>query len=69
MFRKAKGIVGLDIGSSAVKAVELKQSGKAFRVAHMADTTVAELKELLGWIDGLLENDLTPSLPSLPLPH
>lgn len=33
MFRKAKGIVGLDIGSSAVKAVELKQSGKAYRVA------------------------------------
>jgi type IV pilus assembly protein PilM len=33
VFRKAKGIVGLDIGSSAVKAVELKQSGKAYRVA------------------------------------
>jgi type IV pilus assembly protein PilM len=33
VFRKAKGIVGLDIGSSAVKAVELKPSGKAWRVA------------------------------------
>jgi type IV pilus assembly protein PilM len=33
VFGKAKGIVGLDIGSSAVKAVELKQSGKAWRVA------------------------------------
>jgi type IV pilus assembly protein PilM len=33
VFRKAKGIVGLDIGSSAVKAVELKLAGKAWRVA------------------------------------
>jgi type IV pilus assembly protein PilM len=33
VFGKTKGIVGLDIGSSAVKAVELKQSGKAWRVA------------------------------------
>ncbi len=33
MFGKTKGIVGLDIGSSAVKAVELRQSGKAYRVA------------------------------------
>lgn len=32
MFRKAKAIVGLDIGSSAVKAVELKPAGRAFRV-------------------------------------
>jgi type IV pilus assembly protein PilM len=32
MFGKPKTIVGLDIGSSAVKAVELKGSGKAFRV-------------------------------------
>ena len=40
MFRKAKGIVGLDIGSSAVKAVELKQSGKAFRVAAFGSEPV-----------------------------
>jgi type IV pilus assembly protein PilM len=33
VFRKTKTLVGLDIGSSAVKAVELKASGKAFRVA------------------------------------
>ncbi|MFL6278918.1 MAG: type IV pilus assembly protein PilM [Vicinamibacterales bacterium] len=33
MFRRAKSLVGLDIGSSAVKAVELKQAGKAFKVA------------------------------------
>ena len=33
MFRKAKTVAGLDIGSSAVKAVELKASGKGFRVA------------------------------------
>ena len=33
MFRKVKPVVGLDIGSSAVKAVELKASGKSYRVA------------------------------------
>ena len=33
MFRKSRAVVGLDIGSSAVKAVELKAAGKAFRVA------------------------------------
>jgi type IV pilus assembly protein PilM len=32
-FNKSKPIVGLDIGSSAVKAVELKPSGKGYKVA------------------------------------
>ncbi|MGH9239476.1 MAG: type IV pilus assembly protein PilM [Vicinamibacterales bacterium] len=32
MFRKQKSVVGLDIGSSAVKAVELKPTAKDFRV-------------------------------------
>jgi type IV pilus assembly protein PilM len=32
VFRRSKTVVGLDIGSSAVKAVELKPSGKAYRV-------------------------------------
>ena len=32
MFRRAKALVGLDIGSSAVKAVELKPAGKGYRV-------------------------------------
>jgi type IV pilus assembly protein PilM len=32
VFRRAKALVGLDIGSSAVKAVELKQAGKSYRV-------------------------------------
>src|SRR5215813_11907753 len=32
LFAKAKTIVGLDIGSSAVKAVELKPTGKGYRV-------------------------------------
>jgi type IV pilus assembly protein PilM len=31
-FGKTKGVVGLDIGSSAVKAVELKPVGKGFKV-------------------------------------
>ncbi|MEX2663760.1 MAG: type IV pilus assembly protein PilM, partial [Vicinamibacterales bacterium] len=33
MFRRAKSLVGLDIGSSAVKAVELKAAGRGYRVA------------------------------------
>ena len=32
MFRRAKSLVGLDIGSSAVKAVELKPAGKSYKV-------------------------------------
>ena len=32
MFGRAKALVGLDIGSSAVKAVELKASGKSYKV-------------------------------------
>jgi type IV pilus assembly protein PilM len=32
VFRKAKSVVGLDIGSSAVKMVELKPAGKAYKV-------------------------------------
>ena len=33
MFRKSRAVVGLDIGSSAVKAVELKAVGKLFHVS------------------------------------
>lgn len=33
LFKKSRSVVGLDIGSSAVKAVELKAVGKGFRVA------------------------------------
>ena len=36
MFKKTKSIVGLDIGSSAVKAVELKPVGRAYRVTAFA---------------------------------
>jgi len=32
VFRKAKALVGLDIGSSAVKAIELKSAGKGYKV-------------------------------------
>ena len=35
-FSKSKPVVGLDIGSSAVKAVELKGSGKGYKVAAFA---------------------------------
>jgi len=40
VFRKAKSLVGLDIGSSAVKAVELKPAGKGFKVAAFGSETV-----------------------------
>jgi type IV pilus assembly protein PilM len=33
VFRKQRTIVGLDIGSSAIKAAELKPTGKGYRVA------------------------------------
>ncbi|MBA3298205.1 MAG: type IV pilus assembly protein PilM [Acidobacteria bacterium] len=33
MFRRAKSLVGLDIGSSSVKAVELKTAGRTYKVA------------------------------------
>jgi type IV pilus assembly protein PilM len=33
VFRRAKSLVGLDIGSSAIKAVELKPAGRGYRVA------------------------------------
>jgi type IV pilus assembly protein PilM len=32
LFRRSKGLVGLDIGSSAVKALELKPAGKGYKV-------------------------------------
>jgi type IV pilus assembly protein PilM len=32
LFNRSKPVVGLDIGSSAVKAIELKRSGKGFKV-------------------------------------
>ena len=40
MFRKAKSLVGLDIGSSAVKAVELKPSGKGYKVTAFGSEPV-----------------------------
>ena len=36
LFGKSKTVIGLDIGSSAVKAVELKPSGKGYRVTAFA---------------------------------
>ena len=37
---KSKGVVGLDIGSSAVKAVELRAVGKGYRVAAFGNEPV-----------------------------
>ena len=41
LFRKPKSVVGLDIGSSAVKAIELKPQGKnGFKIAAFASEPV-----------------------------
>ena len=40
MFRRAKSLVGLDIGSSSVKAVELKPAGKAYKVTAFGSQPV-----------------------------
>ncbi|HMF59779.1 MAG TPA: pilus assembly protein PilM, partial [Vicinamibacterales bacterium] len=40
MFRRAKALVGLDIGSSAVKAVELKAVGKGYKVSAFGSQNV-----------------------------
>jgi type IV pilus assembly protein PilM len=39
-FRRQRGVVGLDIGSSSVKAVELQPSGKGYRVAAFASEPI-----------------------------
>jgi type IV pilus assembly protein PilM len=40
VLRKAKALVGLDIGSSAVKAVELKPAGKTYKVTALGSEPV-----------------------------
>jgi type IV pilus assembly protein PilM len=40
LFNRSRSVVGLDIGSSAVKAVELKAAGKGFRVAAFGSEPV-----------------------------
>src|SRR5262245_27887040 len=40
VFGRAKSLVGLDIGSSAVKAVELKQAGKSYKVTAFGAESV-----------------------------
>lgn len=35
LFRRTRSLVGLDIGSSSVKAIELKPAGKGFRVSAL----------------------------------
>ena len=39
-FRRTKSLVGLDIGSSAVKAVELRQTGSVYKVAAIGSEPV-----------------------------
>lgn len=40
LFRRAKSLVGLDIGSSSVKAIELKSAGKGYRVSALGVESV-----------------------------
>ena len=42
LFRRAKSLVGLDIGSSSVKAIELKPAGKGFRVSAIGVESVPQ---------------------------
>ena len=59
-----KNTRGIDVGAliSELKKrrqVEIgngygKLKDKTFRIAHMGETTVTELKEILGWIDEIL---------------
>ena len=41
-FGKAKGLVGLDIGSSSVKVVELRKKGDAYELANMGVETLGQ---------------------------
>ena len=40
MFRRTRSLVGLDIGSSAIKAVELKSTGKGYKVVGFGSEPV-----------------------------
>jgi type IV pilus assembly protein PilM len=40
VFGRSKSLVGLDIGSSAVKAIELKPAGKGYKVAAYASEAI-----------------------------
>jgi Tfp pilus assembly PilM family ATPase len=40
MFRRTRAAVGLDIGSSAVKAIELKPAGKGLKVTAFASEPI-----------------------------
>ena len=39
-FKRQKSLVGLDIGSSAVKAVELRTTGNGYKVAAVGSEPV-----------------------------
>ena len=39
-FRRPKSVVGLDVGSSAVKAIELRQAGSGYKVAAIGSAPV-----------------------------
>ena len=56
MLSKSKSVVGLDIGSSAVKAIELSQHGKDVMVSAFGQVEVPEddAEGRLAAIKGLL---------------
>lgn len=71
LFKKAKGILGLDIGTSAVKIVELEEGKKGYQlknfgVAHLPKETIVNgvlknASSLVAAISGLVENLKTKS--------
>lgn len=64
-FGKKKGLVGLDIGSSSIKAVELKKKGAGYEVANLAmeplppDTVVDGAIMDAGAVRSVIEKILT----------
>jgi len=41
-FRKAKNLVGLDIGSSAIKVIELRQKGQSYELMNLGMETLGQ---------------------------
>ena len=62
-FRRTKSLVGLDIGSSAVKAVELRQTGSGYKVAAIGSEPMPPASIVDGAIvDGVAVADVIRQL-------
>jgi len=72
VFRRSRALVGLDIGSSAVKVVEMKLAGKGFRVSAFGMRPVPPDSDDLGQtgtgskLFTIVGSGVTASFTSLP---